>query len=89
MNQYVGIVGTVAILASVVAAYCDITMRAEVNERLPPDMRVYWWRANFSTIKHCRRKFRELFPRSVMPLVWRLSVLLAVVGYVLFVVLSR
>jgi hypothetical protein len=89
MNQYVGIVGTVAILAGALAAYCDIAMRAGVNERLPQDMRFYWWRANFSTMRQCRRKYRESFPGSIMPSIWRLSLLLAVAGFVLFVKLSR
>ena len=89
MKEYLVFTGILAVLAGATAFYCDTQMRMEVNEKLPPDKRFHWWRQTGSTMMQYRRKYRELYPTSRVPLIWRCSVAIAVVGFVLWCALWR
>jgi hypothetical protein len=82
MNQAEPIVLTVAILAILIALYCQALMRSIVNEQLQPEVRFSWWSSNFSTNKKLYQKYRDLYPKSHLALICHCALWIGLIGMV-------
>jgi hypothetical protein len=89
MNEYAPLALSLVILSGGIALYCDTAIRMEVNEQLPQPSRFYWWRLNYSTRGQIYQKHREFYPNSVLPLVSRSALGLAIVGWAICKVLLK
>jgi hypothetical protein len=65
------IYGIVAFLIfGVVTSASSTVMKMRVNDRVPEDERFSWWSRNYADVG---RKYRQLFPDSVLPDIARYS----------------
>jgi hypothetical protein len=89
MKDCAPLILSLVILSGGIALYCKTAIRMQVNEKLPQSSRFYWWRLNYSTNRQIYQKHREFYPNSVLPLISRSALGLAVAGWVICRVLLK
>jgi hypothetical protein len=57
---------SILVLSSWVAVYTTIAMKLQVNEKLPSNESISWWRGYRWKVS---RKYKELYPDSWLPLI--------------------
>lgn len=76
MTPFIPIFWSLVVLAIVVNNCADISMKIQVNQRLPEQERFSWWSRNSWAVS---RKYGEFYPDSNLPLIGQFSFWVGVV----------
>ena len=76
MTAFIPIFWSLVVLAIVVNNYADISMKVQVNQRLPEQERFSWWSRSSWAVA---RKYAEFYPDSNLPLIGLSSFWLCIV----------
>jgi hypothetical protein len=70
MTVFIPIFWSLVVLAIGVNNYADISMKIQVNQKLPEQARFSWWNRNSWAVA---RKYGEFYPDSNLPVIGQFS----------------